>query len=57
LGLRDDEDRVVMSGRRQTFAAHGTILGVVGAVYDARRYAYEAEYGAIGGRPHLAPLR
>jgi GntR family transcriptional regulator len=28
---------------RRTFAADGTILDVVDAVYDARRYAYEAE--------------
>jgi GntR family transcriptional regulator len=43
LGLHDDDGRVVMSVRRRTFAADGTILDVVDAVYDARRYAYEAE--------------
>ena len=48
LGLRNDEDRVVMSVRRQTFAADGAILDVVDAVYDARRYAYEAEMARSG---------
>ncbi|MCX5512765.1 GntR family transcriptional regulator [Kaistia algarum] len=41
--LRLLDDRVVMAVRRQSFAADGTILDVVDAVYDARRYAYEAE--------------
>jgi GntR family transcriptional regulator len=41
LGL--DDNRVVMAVRRQTFASDGMILDVVDAVYDARRYAYEAE--------------
>jgi GntR family transcriptional regulator len=41
--LRLDDDRVVMAVRRRTFAVDGTILDVVDAVYDARRYAYEAE--------------
>jgi len=43
LGLQDEGGGVVMSVRRQTFADDGTILDVVDAVYDARRYAYEAE--------------
>ena len=55
LGLRDDEDRVVMSVRRQTFAADGTILDVVDAVYDARRYAYEAEIRRDRGSASLGP--
>jgi GntR family transcriptional regulator len=55
LGLRDDEDRVVMSVRRQTFAADETILDVVDAVYDARRYAYEAEIRRDRGSASLDP--
>jgi GntR family transcriptional regulator len=43
LRLPKGEAPVVMSVRRQTFAADGTILDVVDAVYDARRYSYEAE--------------
>jgi len=43
LRLNDDDQRVVMSVRRRTFADDGTILDVVDAVYDARRYSYEAE--------------
>jgi GntR family transcriptional regulator len=41
--LRLDDNRVVMAVCRKTFAADGTVLDVVDAVYDARRYAYEAE--------------
>jgi GntR family transcriptional regulator len=41
--LRLDDNRVVMAVGRRTFAADGTILDVVDAVYDARRYAYEAQ--------------
>ena len=41
--LRLGDDRVVMAVRRHTFANDGTILDVVDAVYDARRYTYEAE--------------
>jgi len=41
LRLRDD--LVVMAVHRQTFAADGTVLDVVDAVYDARRYTYQAE--------------
>lgn len=33
---------VVVSVRRQSFAADGTCLDCVNAVYDARRYSYEA---------------
>ena len=55
LGLRNDEDRVVMSVRRQTFAADGAILDVVDAVYDARRYAYEAEIRRDRGSASLGP--
>lgn len=33
---------VVVSVRRQSFAADGTCLDCVSAVYDARRYSYEA---------------
>jgi len=43
LLLRLLDDRVVMAVRRQSLAADGTILDVVDAVYDARRYAYQAE--------------
>jgi basic membrane protein A len=38
-----------MAVRRRTFAADGTILDVVDAVYDARRYAYEAEIRRSSG--------
>src|SRR5579863_9902884 len=55
LGLRNDEDRVVMSVRRQTFAADGATLDVVDAVYDARRYAYEAEIRRDRGSASLGP--
>ena len=41
--LRLDDNRVVMAVCRKTFAADGTVLDVVDAVYDARRYAYEAD--------------
>lgn len=41
--LRLDDNRVVMAVTRKTFAADGTVLDVVDAVYDARRYAYEAD--------------
>ena len=44
-----------MSVRRQTFAADGTILDVVDAVYDARRYAYEAEIRRDRGSASLGP--
>ncbi|WP_158818569.1 GntR family transcriptional regulator [Methylocapsa sp. S129] len=50
--LRLDDSRVVMAVCRCTFAADGTILDVVDAVYDARRYAYEAE---IRRAPGLIP--
>jgi GntR family transcriptional regulator len=43
LRMGDNQDRVVMSVHRETFAEDGTILDVVDAVYDARRYTYEAE--------------
>ena len=39
----------------QTFAADGTILDVVDAVYDARRYAYEAEIRRDRGSASLGP--
>jgi GntR family transcriptional regulator len=41
--LRLDDNRVVMSVCRRSFAADGAVLDFVDAVYDARRYAYEAE--------------
>jgi GntR family transcriptional regulator len=41
--LRLDDNRVVMAVCRRSFAADGTVLDFVDAVYDARRYAYEAE--------------
>ena len=41
--LRLDDNRVVMAVRRKTVAADGVVLDCVDAVYDARRYAYEAE--------------
>jgi GntR family transcriptional regulator len=41
--LRLDDNRVVMATCRRTFAVDGTVLDVNDAVYDARRYAYEAE--------------
>jgi GntR family transcriptional regulator len=41
--LRLDDNRVVMAVSRKTCAADGTVLDVVDAVYDARRYAYEAD--------------
>jgi GntR family transcriptional regulator len=56
LDLHEDEDRVVMSVRRHTFAADGTILDVVEAVYDARRYVYEADT-ARSGLGLTQPLR
>jgi GntR family transcriptional regulator len=56
LRLRDGEHRVVMSVRRQTFADDGTILDVVDAVYDARRYAYEAEIRRDRGSASPGPL-
>lgn len=43
LLLRLVDDRVVIAVHRRSFAGDGTILDVVDAVYDARRYAYEAE--------------
>jgi hypothetical protein len=57
LRLRDDEDRFVLSAPRQTFAANGAILDVVDAVYDARRYAYEAEIRRDRGSASLSPPR
>ena len=57
LGLQDDENRVVMAVRRQTFAADGSILDFVDAVYDARRYAYEAEIRRDRGSASLRPFR
>lgn len=39
----------------QTFAADGAILDVVDAVYDARRYAYEAEIRRDRGSASLGP--
>jgi GntR family transcriptional regulator len=48
LDLHDDEGLVVMSVRRHTFAADGTILDAVEAVYDARRYVYEADTARSG---------
>jgi GntR family transcriptional regulator len=41
---------VVMAVRRETFGPGGMVLDVVDAVYDARRYSYEAEI-----RRDLAP--
>ena len=41
--LRLGDDRVVMAVHRQTCAADGAVLDVVDAVYDARRYTYQAE--------------
>jgi len=43
LRLPKGEAPVVMWVRRQTRSSDGTLLDVVDAVYDARRYAYEAE--------------
>jgi GntR family transcriptional regulator len=55
--LRLVDSRVVMAVRRRTFAADGTTLDVVDAVYDARRYAYEAEIRRAPGLafPDLHP--
>jgi GntR family transcriptional regulator len=47
--LRLDESRVVMAVARTTFAQDGTLLDFVDAVYDARRYAYEAEIRRVPG--------
>jgi GntR family transcriptional regulator len=41
LGLK--EGAVVVSVTRHSFASDGTPLDAVGAVYDARRYSYEAQ--------------
>lgn len=41
--LRLGDDRVVMAVHRQTYAADGAVLDAVDAVYDARRYTYQAE--------------
>jgi GntR family transcriptional regulator len=41
--LRLDDSQVVMAVCRRTYAEDGTVLDFVDAVYDARRYAYEAE--------------
>ena len=38
-----DRDRVVVTVRRETYAADGALLDVDDAIYDARRYAYETE--------------
>jgi GntR family transcriptional regulator len=57
LPLRDDEDRVVMSAPGRTFAADGAIHDVVDAVYDARRYAWEAEIRRDRGSASLSPTR
>ena len=43
LRLPRHEPPVIVSVRRQTFGLGGAVLDVVDAVYDARRYAYEAE--------------
>ena len=53
--LRLVDSRVVMAVRRRSLSADGTILDVVDAVYDARRYAYEAEIRRAPGlafNPH-----
>jgi len=49
--LRLSDSQVVMAVRRRTFTADGRILDVVDAVYDARRYAYEAEIRRSPGAP------
>jgi GntR family transcriptional regulator len=49
--LRLGDDRVVMAVQRQTFADDGAVLDVVDAVYDARRYTYQAEI-----RREVAPV-
>jgi GntR family transcriptional regulator len=41
--LRLGDEPVVMAVHRQTYAADGAVLDVVDAVYDARRYTYQAE--------------
>jgi GntR family transcriptional regulator len=41
--LRLGDAPVVMAVHRQTYAADGAVLDVVDAVYDARRYTYQAE--------------
>jgi GntR family transcriptional regulator len=41
--LRLGADSVVMAVHRQTYGADGAVLDVVDAVYDARRYTYQAE--------------
>ncbi len=53
--LRLVDSRVVMAVRRRTFAGDGTILDVVDAVYDARRYAYEAEIRRAPGLAFSEP--
>jgi GntR family transcriptional regulator len=59
--LRLLDTPVVMAVRRQSFAIDGTILDVVDAVYDARRYAYEAEIlrktGPAGTASEAQPSR
>jgi GntR family transcriptional regulator len=41
--LQLGDDRVVMAVQRHTYASNGVVLDAVDAVYDARRYAYQAE--------------
>jgi GntR family transcriptional regulator len=41
--LEIDDDPVVMAVRRETRGRDGALLDVVDAVYDARRYSYQAE--------------
>ncbi|RBP11390.1 GntR family transcriptional regulator [Roseiarcus fermentans] len=41
--LELDRDRVVVTVRRETYAADGSLIDVDDTVYDARSYAYETE--------------
>ena len=52
--LNLDKPSIVMTVRRETYAANGMLLDVDDAIHDARRYAYETEIRS-GGAP-LAPF-
>jgi GntR family transcriptional regulator len=47
--LELDEDRVVMTVRRETYADEGHLLDVDDAIYDARRFTFENELRRSGG--------
>jgi GntR family transcriptional regulator len=51
--LELSDDAVVMEVVRSTFDAAGSLIDFVRAVYDARRYAYQAEIRSVGAG--LAP--